>query len=262
MPKLNQELVKMALYSARKRAEKLGFVPSDVAAAAAGGVAPPGVGGPPPGGPPPGDPSMGMVPPGGPPPGVDPSMSGGMGLPMPPMPPPMPPMDPSMMSGGGDIRSIIRDELQSAGLVPGKAGNGPGAGKAPKPDIQTIATDVFQLKKMILHDLRLRGVELPPDILDGPNRDPVTGAPAASPTGGSDVPPGGSLAATQSAIKPIEPMPGAFPSPVGGMGGGIGAGEKGASFSHNVGQPIKRGAAFNSRAALLARAWRMVKQTA
>jgi hypothetical protein len=62
-------------------------------------------------------------------------------------------MDPSMMGGGGgDIRSAIRDELAAAGLVSqGKPGAG---GKAPKADINTIATDVFQLKKMFLHFMR------------------------------------------------------------------------------------------------------------
>jgi hypothetical protein len=94
---------------------------------------------------------------------------------------------------------------------------------APKPDINTVATDVFQLKKMFLHFMRVQGIELPPDILDGPNRDPLTGAPAASPSGGSDVQPGASAAgmgingAPQSAIKPIAPMPGAFPTPTGGV---------------------------------------------
>jgi len=252
---LNQELVKLARYAMRKQAEKRGFVPSDVVVGGGSG----GGGGAPP--PPPGDPSMGGGMP--PPPPGDPSMGGGMPPPSTAMPmPPMPPMDPSMMGGsGGDIRSIIRDELQSAGLVPGKPGAGPNSGKAPKPDIQTIATDVFQLKKMVLHDLRMRGVELPPDILDGPNRDPVTGAPAVSPTGGSDVAPGSSMGSgPQSSIKPIEPIKGAFPSPTGGMGGG--GGEKGASFSHNVGSPIKRSAAFNTRAAQLAKAWRMIRKPA
>jgi hypothetical protein len=259
---ITAELIKMARYSARKIAEKRGFVPSD---AAAGGGAPP---------PPPGDPSMGGAPPpgdpamGGAPPPGDPSMGG-----MPPPPPgdpamggapppgdpstsmPMPPMDPSMMGGGGgDIRSIIRDELSSAGLIPGGKGGAGMNGKAPKPDINTIATDVFQLKKMFLHFIRTQGIELPPDILDGPNRDPATGAPAASPSGGSEVPPGGGMA--NSSIKPIEPMQGAFPP--GGGGGGDG-GEKGAS-AHRVGTEFGSGMALASRASQLSRAWRTLNK--
>ena len=92
---------------------------------------------------------------------------------------------------------------------------------APKPDINTVATDVFQLKKMFLHFCRVQGVELPPDILDGPNRDPQTGAPAFGQGGGSVAAPGASAAQAggTSAIKPIDPMQGAFPG-----GGGAGAG--------------------------------------
>lgn len=146
--------------------------------------------------PPPGDPSAG----GGMPP-MDPAMMGGGG-----MPPPMPPSDPLVSSGGTDVRSMIRDELAAAGLVPsGK----PGQGKAPKADINTIATDVFQLKKMIFHLIKAQGLSLPDDILDGPNRDPETGAPASSPTGGSDAPPGSSK--IKSTIQPIDPMASAFP---------------------------------------------------
>jgi hypothetical protein len=89
------------------------------------------------------------------------------------------------------IQTAIRNALQGAGLA------GSSNPKQAKPDINTIATDVFQLKKMVQHDLRLRGVELPPEILDGPNRDPVTGAAAMSPTGGSDVPAGVSLSGGQ-----------------------------------------------------------------
>jgi hypothetical protein len=93
---------------------------------------------------------------------------------------------------------------------------------APKPDINTIATDLFQVKKMLLHYFRMQGIELPPDILDGPNRDPTTGAPAQAQSGGSDAQPGSSMQGGQSAIKPIQPIAGAFPSGGGGGGGGMG----------------------------------------
>lgn len=157
-----------------------------------------------------GDPSQG----GGAPP-IDPSMAGGA-PPADPSQAPVPTMDPNATmavgdpaggaapppaapaggGGGGDplsglgdsIRSAVQEALGAAGM------QGKGGPKQPKPDINTIATDVFQTKKLLLHYMKLQGVEIPMDILDGPNRDPVTGAPAASPTGGSDVAPGASLA--------------------------------------------------------------------
>jgi len=156
------------------------------------------------------------------------------------MPPGMP-MDPSMMGGGappapaptGDMNAVVQNAvsqaLSQAGLN-GSAGGAAGRGgkAAPKPDINTIATDVFQLKKMLLAMFHRLGWELPPDILDGPNRDPVTGAPADSPDGGSIVQPGASVGGAgggaggpgASSIQPIEPMQGAFP------GGGPGGGDK------------------------------------
>lgn len=164
------------------------------------------------GGAPPMDPSMGGAPP------ADPSQMGGAPLPTmdpnatmavgdPSMggaaPPPGPPPAP-VSGGGGDpmagmgdaIRSAVQDALGQAGM------KGSGNPKQPKPDINTIATDVFQIKKLILHDMKLRGVEIPMDILDGPNRDPITGAPAVSPTGGSDVAPGASMAQAGMAPPP------------------------------------------------------------
>lgn len=223
---LDPNLLNAAITQLRRSGQvKAGFVPSDAAAGAPpppGGAPPPdpaaGGGAPPPGG----DPNaMGGMPP--PPPGGDPSMMGGM--------PPPPPPDPGMMmggGGGGDMASQIQAGVQNALAQSGLKGNvGPG-GKptAPKPDINTIATDVFQLKKLVLNMFRRQGWEVPQDILDGPNRDPMTGAPALSPGGGSDVQPGSSMmggAGDQSAIQPIQPMQGAFPAP-GGMGGGPGGG--------------------------------------
>lgn len=239
---LNMELVKAGLWRARR--EKRGFVPSQGADPSGGG-----------GGPPPGDPS------GGGPPPMDPS--GGGGAP--------PGMDPSaaMMGGaapGGGLGDVIQaamtNALTQAGLMGGKGGIGPnGKPTAPKPDINTIATDVFQLKKMFLHFCRVQGVELPPDILDGPNRDPLTGAPAASPGGGSDVQPGASAqpgqgdpSQAQSAIPPVGPMQGAFPMPP-GAGGGAG-GLK--TSSDRVGEGVGR-RDFGNRAAAVTR---MVRQRA
>lgn len=44
--------------------------------------------------------------------------------------------------------------------------------EAPKqpmmPDINSVATDIFSLKRMLLNYFRVKGIEPPPDILDGP----------------------------------------------------------------------------------------------
>ena len=215
MIQLDNNLIKMAMWRLKQ-----GFVPSD----AAGGAPPDpsGGGGPPPdpsggGAPPPGDPGMA----GGPPP--DPGAGGDPTGGSTPMPPPSPPPDPG--AGGGDIAAQVTTGVQQALMQSGLQGNkGP---TAPKPDINTVATDVFQLKKMLLHYFRMQGIELPPDILDGPNRDPVTGAPAQGTAGGSDAQPGSSMqqAGGQSAIKPISPIQGAFPAGGGGGGGGGGMGK-------------------------------------
>lgn len=141
-------------------------------------------------------------------------------------------------SGGeidAKIQNAVRQALQTAG--PGAGGGAGGAGGKPaKVDINTVAMDLFQLKKMMLSDFRRRGVELPPDVLDGPNRDPQTGLPAANPMGGSDpsgggAPPGGGGAppggpgGPGGAIPPIPPMePAMPPGGAGGPGGGKTAG--------------------------------------
>jgi hypothetical protein len=198
------------LHYARSRfMDKAALVPSDAAMGgdpAAGGM-PPGGGGPMAamgGGPAPG----GMPPPGG---GGDPMAAmGGM--------PPPPPTDPSTGqpgAAGNDLSTAVQtamtNVLSQAGLLGGGPDGKGGKQTAPKPDINTIATDVFQLKKMLLHVIRAQGMELPPDVLDGPNRDPSTGAPAAAPDGGSVVRPGASATPSQgaspddSAIKPVEP---------------------------------------------------------
>lgn len=194
---------------------KQAFVPSD--AAAAGGGGDPSAGGPPPdasaGGPPPGV--------GGPPPGPPPGGGGGGGP-----------------SGGPDLMSALPQMIQTAvqsamsgmGGQPG-AGGPPGAmgpggqmmGKPGKPDPMAQAMDIFQIKKILTHICRLNGWELPPDILDGPNRDPQTGAPMPPGAPGSTSDPamaqgapgpqdGGGQA---GAIPPIEPI-----QPAGPMGGG------------------------------------------
>ena len=154
--------------------------------------------------------------------------------------------------------------LASSGLQ-GQGGKmGPNGKPQVKPDINTIATDVFQLKKMLFSIMRHQNIELPPDVLDGPNRDPMTGAPAVSPSGGSDVQPGASMqpgggaGGPDSAIKPIEPMAGAFPAPPGGMGGGGGGGMGGMGkassdqllFRGRVGQECSAPAVLSKAAAV------------
>ena len=181
---------------------------------------------------------------------MDPSMGGGA-----PPPPPPPPADPAAGGGGGgDLGSVVQMAMTNALSQAGLTGNG-GAGKNGKPqakvDINTIATDVFQLKKMVFMVFQRMGLELPNDILDGPNRDPATGAPAASADGGSMVPPGSSMqqagAPPQSAIQPMEPIQGAFPAPGGGGGGGgesKSASSVGVPFSTYQGSPVEHARAL------------------
>jgi len=180
--------------------EKIALVPSDAAAQAMGG-----------GGAPPMDPAM--MGGGGAPP-MDPAMMGGGGA---------PPMDPAMMAGGGapppggmppggDITSAVTAAVQQAMQSQG-GGQATGAnGKPAKPDINMVATDVFQIKKLLYSLFQANNWPLPPGILDGPGRDPNTGAPSQSPDGSSGAGNQSAGAQPQSSISPIEPMQGAFPS--------------------------------------------------
>jgi hypothetical protein len=149
------------------------------------------------------------------------------------------------------IQQQIQQALQQSGMVgqPGVAGTG-GAGKPPKPDINTVAMDLFQLKKMFLHFLKVQGIDLPPDILDGPNRDPSTGMPTPpDPTGGiggAGGGGGGNGAGPSSAISPVQPMQAAFPTPPGGQA------KAGAVMQPRVGEEIN-GHKILSKAAAVAR---------
>jgi hypothetical protein len=228
---LNYEMLKKALAMS-----KSAFVPGGDPS---GGAQDPNAGG----GPPP-DPSGG----GAPPPPPDPSMGGGGPPPDPSMGGAPPPPPDAGVGGGppdGDIAAQVAQGVQQAMQMGGMQGSGKPT--APKPDINTVATDLFQLKKMFLHFLRVQGIELPPDILDGPNRDPQTGAPAFGQAGGSDAAPGSSAvqAGGTSAIKPIQPVAGAFPGGGGaggggGMGGGGGGmGKTSADQGYQIGQVHK-----------------------
>lgn len=189
----NPELLaaaRMRLASIYQDAEKAAFAPPGMDPSAGGGM-PPGA---PPGMPPGMDPSMmgGM-----PPPGMDPS-AGGM--------PPGPPMDPSMMAGapppGIDpemIRQLVQQELAKGN---GAAGAGM-PGKPGKPDLNAVAMDLYQTKKLVVMMAQQMGLTLPQDVLDGPNRDPSTGAAMPPGTPGS----------TSDASKPVQPGPGPSAGP-------------------------------------------------
>lgn len=175
-------------------------------------------------------PPGGGAPPGGAP--MDPAAMGGA----PPMDPAAmggaPPMDPAAMGGapvpggGGltaeSIAQIVTQTMQQGGGAAGAgAAGGPGAaGKMVKPDIATVAIDIFQVKKMLQYLFNTMGIQLPPDILDGPNRDPSTGISMPPGTPGSTSDPqvtaanaqqqqaqqGGGAGGAGGAIPPIEPM--------------------------------------------------------
>ena len=209
---------------------------------------------------PPMDPAaaMGGMPPGAPP-GMDPAMMGGMppGAPIDPLmmggAPPMPP-DPSMMGGappmpggGGltadSIRQIIRDEIAKSSIgTPG--GNGPagpagpgGQVKPAKPDLGAMQMDLFQTKKMVFKIADTMGIDIPPEIMDGPNRDAQSGMPVVPGTPGSTSDPAaqtmGGGGPPPSAIPPIEPIQPAMPGVEGG------GGEKMSGYS--VGEPYRGG---------------------
>lgn len=176
------------------------------------------------GGPPGGDPSGGAG--GGPPPGaappMDPSMGGGA-----------PPMDPSMaggappggpVPGGGgltadSIAQIVTQTMQQQGAAGGAGGPG-AAGKMAKPDINTVAIDIFQVKKMLQYLFNTMGIQMPPDILDGPNRDPSTGVPMPPGAPGSTSDPAATAAAAQQQGQPGGGAGGAPPGGAGGAPGG------------------------------------------
>lgn len=212
---INPELIRLAEWRLNNDFQPLSkdaFVPS--APGGPGGGAPP-MGGP--GGPPPG--------PGGPgAPPMDPSAAGGPPPADPQAVPPPPPIDEGM------IRQIFQSEMQKMNM-PGGAGGQPGGmgagggNKAMKPG----EMDAWQTKKLVTGLYHAMGLPLPHDIIDGPNRDPVTGAsvPPGSPGSTSDPnrppqpPPGGGGGGPQSPgalppIEPMDPMQGALPTPAPG----------------------------------------------
>lgn len=195
---INPELVKIAMWKLDSDQSKEAFIPTP-----APGGAPPGGGGMPPGMPPdagmpPGAPTMdpaamgGAIPPGMPPgapmppmgdpgasgmPPMDPAAAGGM--------PPPPPPDAGMPMTPDMIRQIIREEMgQSGGAsMPGASGGAAGgAGKPAKPDMHLMATDIYQMKKLIVPIASALGVPVTPDLLDHPDREQATAKPEAQPS--------------------------------------------------------------------------------
>ena len=231
--KLAADVVYLQKTAAKLATVKRAFQPPDPSGGAGG--APP-------------DPSMG----GGAPP-MDPSMGGGA-----------PPMDPSAGGapppppggGGGDLLSTIMMKLdqmtQSLQMAPQNQqgpGGAPGApGKPGKPDLLAMSQDIFQIKKILFMIANAMSIEIPPEILDGPNRDPTTGAPMPPGAPGSTSDPnvmmqqaqqaasgagaggggGGGPSGGKSSIPPIEPIQPAAP------GAGKTAGAVGVPYGRNV----------------------------
>ncbi len=213
---INPELMKMARAAIRT---KRAFQPPMPPDPSMGG----GAGGPPPGAPPMDPAAMGGA--GAPPPPMDPSMGGGAGGPIP--------------GAGGltadSIRQIMQEEIAKAmggGGMPGATGGaggmgGPGMGKPGKPDPLAQSMDIFQVKKMVFAIANAMGVEPPQDVMDGPNRDPSTGAPMPPGAPGSTSDPNAQAQGQQGkpqpmnpgAIPPLSGMQGALPSPKDGGGG-------------------------------------------
>lgn len=212
----NDTLLQLAKWriDQQRQTEKVAFVPSGATGDGAGGD--PSAGG-----------MAGAMAGGGAPP--DPSMMGAMaggdpsaGAGAPPPPPP----DPSAgaMGGGMDISEMVRTAVQTelakvnAGGMGGDPSAAGGMNKPIKADINTVAMDIFQVKKMITFLFNYMKIPLPPDVMDGPNRDPATGQPTPPNAPGSTSDPTRQSAPPDAAIKPIEPMQPAMP-PDSGAGG-------------------------------------------
>jgi hypothetical protein len=150
----------------------------------------------------------------------------------------MPPPDPSGGGGGGGpgLDMILQklDQLaQSMQMSPqnqqGPGGAPGGPGKPGKPDLLAMSMDIFQMKKILFTIANAMGVDIPQEVLDGPNRDPATGMPMPPGMPGSTSDPntmaqqqpqqGGGGGQQQSAIPPIKPMQAATPTGDGGPAG-------------------------------------------
>lgn len=175
----------------------------------------------------------------------DPSQAGGPGQGTPGSPagaPPgaggAPPADPAAAGGGPNPMDMIQQQMQQmqqqmmqmqGGGAAGGMGGPMGAAKTNKQDQQAaVSMDMFVIKKLLFMMCNSMGIEIPPSLLDGPNRDPNTGAVMPPGTPGSTSDPQvmqqdvgqqqqggaggeGGGQEQQSAIPPIQPMQGAMP---------------------------------------------------
>jgi hypothetical protein len=189
---LNPEFAEL-LKIARQRnavlaeAEKTGFVDP----AMAGGM-PPG-GAPPAGG---ADPMAGAMPP-MPGMGMDPAAAGGM------------PADPA----AGLTEERVMQMIQEAGAGGGAAGAvGPDGAAKKKVDVNT---EIYHIKKLLIHLLDTLGVEVPPTMMLG---DPAEDPQATPEQVAAD--PASAGASPQSAIAPIQALQGASPDMAAAAGGG------------------------------------------
>jgi hypothetical protein len=82
-----------------------------------------------------------------------------------------------------DLQATLQPLVQQAvdeALARSGAGNKPAARGAGKPDLNVLAHDIYQLKKLIFRLFQQMGWEIPADIIDGPNRN-TSAASASSP---------------------------------------------------------------------------------
>jgi hypothetical protein len=147
------------------------------------------------------DPAMMAAAGGGAPP-MDPAAMGGA--------PPPPPSDPAAAGAGGDIRSIIREEIQQAmGNGAGSAGAKPkGKGKI---DPEQLQQYMQRNQKLMTHLYSAIGVPLPYDILDEPKPEGDEGGDSKDGGSSSSGSGGGSSGTDKKAnnptgIKPILPI--------------------------------------------------------
>jgi len=98
-------------------------------------------------------------------------------------PPPTPAPQPDLQA---TLQPLVQQAVDEA-LARSGAGNKPAARGAGKPDLNVLAHDIYQLKKLIFRLFQQMGWEIPADIIDGPGRN--TSAASASPPAATDANP-------------------------------------------------------------------------
>lgn len=82
------------------------------------------------------------------------------------------PQDPT--AGGGDMATLVsqavQQTLQQLGMG-GSGGGGAGGGKGgqSKPDLNAMASDIYQTKHLLLHMYKAQNMEIPHSAMDHPN---------------------------------------------------------------------------------------------